>query len=196
MKITADTLIPRPETELLVEQALARIPTDRTCDVVDMGTGSGAIALALASERPMARIVATDASPVALQVARENAERNRIGGVEFRHGDWYAPLLGCSFDLIVSNPPYIAHDDPHLAQGDLRFEPASALVSGADGLDALRTLSAQARAHLNPGGWIMLEHGYAQGAAVRDLLRDAGLHDAHTVRDLEHRERVSLGCAG
>ena len=126
-------LVPRPETERLVELALERLPADAAARIADLGTGSGAIALALAKERPRARVVATDASPAALDVARGNAARNGIGNVEFRAGDWLAPLAGETFDLIASNPPYIADDDPHLARGDLRFEPAMALSCGAGG---------------------------------------------------------------
>lgn len=192
LQVTPDTLIPRPETELLVEAALARLPQAPT-HVADLGTGTGAIALALASERPATRVVATDASAGALAVARGNAQRNDIANVEFRHGDWYTPLRGERFDLIASNPPYIADDDPHLARGDLRFEPRAALASGSDGLDAIRVLAAGALAHLQPGGWLLLEHGFAQGNAVRALLHM--LCDVQTLRDLEGRDRVTLGRA-
>lgn len=195
LRVTADTLIPRPETELLVEAALERLPDERVAHVADLGTGTGAIALALASERPRARVIATDASAAALEVARGNARRNEIDNVEFRHGDWYAPLAGARFDLIASNPPYIAEGDPHLVQGDLRFEPRSALSSGADGLDAIRVLVAGARDHLRSGGWLLVEHGHGQGAAVRALFVAAGLEGVQTLRDLEARERVTLGAA-
>lgn len=192
LQVTPDTLIPRPETELLVEAALARLP-QAPAHVADLGTGTGAIALALASERRATRVVATDASAGALAVARGNAQRNDIANVEFRHGDWYTPLRGERFDLIASNPPYIADDDPHLARGDLRFEPRAALASGSDGLDAIRVLAAGALAHLQPGGWLLLEHGFAQGNAVRALLHM--LRDVQTLRDLEGRDRVTLGRA-
>jgi release factor glutamine methyltransferase len=194
LRVTPDTLIPRPETELLVEAALARLPRP-DAHIADLGTGTGAIALALASERPAARVVATDASAAALEVARDNAARNEVSNVEFRPGDWYAALRGERFDLVASNPPYIADDDPHLAQGDLRFEPRAALASGADGLDAVRVLAAGALAHLRTEGWLLLEHGFAQGDAVRALLRGGGLRDVETLRDLEGRERVTLGRA-
>src|SRR5690606_25639004 len=138
LAVTPATLVPRPETELLVELALARLPADVETRAADLGTGSGAIALAIAKERPRAQLVAIDASPDALEVARGNARRNGIGNVAFRAGSWLAPLAGETFDLIASNPPYIAEGDPHLAQGDLRFEPAMALASGADGLDDIR----------------------------------------------------------
>ena len=193
LEVTPATLIPRPETELLVEAALARLPEANALCIADLGTGSGAIALALASERPQARVLATDASAAALEVARRNAARNDIVNVAFRQGDWLEPLAGERFDLIASNPPYIAQGNPHLGRGDLRFEPATALASGADGLDALRTLARDAPTHLVPGGWLLLEHGWDQGAAVRGLLRDAGFQRIETLRDLEDRERVTLG---
>ncbi len=193
LEVTPATLIPRPETELLVEAALARLPEANALCIADLGTGSGAIALALASERPQARVLATDASAAALEVAGRNAARNDIVNVAFQQGDWLEPLAGERFDLIASNPPYIAQGDPHLGRGDLRFEPATALASGADGLDALRTLARDAPTHLVPGGWLLLEHGWDQGAAVRGLLRDAGFQRIETLRDLEDRERVTLG---
>lgn len=194
LAVDEHTLIPRPETELLVEAALARLPPDLAGRVADLGTGSGAIALAIASERPLLEVVATDASAAALAVAQRNAQALGLASrVAFRRGDWLAPLAGERFDLIASNPPYLAEDDPHLAQGDLRFEPRSALASGSDGLDAIRRIVAEAPAHLRPGGWLLLEHGLAQGAAVRDLLHAAGFGAVQTLRDLEDRDRVSLG---
>lgn len=194
LAVNPATLIPRPETELLVELALARLPADTALAVADLGTGSGAIALALASERPQASVVATDASAAALEVARANAVRNALARVRFLHGPWFAPLQGMRFDLIASNPPYIASDDPHLQQGDLRHEPASALASGIDGLDDIRVIVAGAAAHLHPGGWLLIEHGWDQGAAIQALLRQAGLEQVCTERDLEQRDRVTLGC--
>jgi release factor glutamine methyltransferase len=193
LEVTPVTLIPRPETELLVELALERLPRDAVADVADLGTGSGAVALAIASERRQARVVATDASADALAVARRNAQRLGIANVRFVHGDWLAPLTGERFALIVSNPPYIEASDPHLAQGDLRHEPALALASGADGLDDIRRIVADARAHLEPGGWLLLEHGWNQGDAVRALLAVEGYAGAFTARDLEERDRVSGG---
>jgi release factor glutamine methyltransferase len=193
LRVTPDTLVPRPETELLVELALARLPADRAQRIADLGTGSGAIALALASERPRATVVATDASAAALAVARGNAVALRIANVEFREGDWLAPLAGDRFDLIASNPPYVALGDPHLDEGDLRFEPASALSSGADGLDAIRAIVRAAPPHLRSGGWLLLEHGCEQGAAVRALLRQAGFSEVATEPDLEQRDRVTCG---
>jgi len=194
LAVNEHTLIPRAETELLVELALARLPVDAALSVADLGTGTGAIALALASERPLLRVIATDASLQALAVARANALRLGIGNVEFRQGDWCAALAANeTAAMIVSNPPYLGEDDPHLQQGDLRFEPQSALVSGADGLDAIRQIVSQALQYLGPGGWLLLEHGQSQGAAVRDVLLKAGWIDVHSERDLESRERVSLG---
>ena len=193
LAVTSDVLIPRPETELLVELALQRIPQDNPVDIADLGTGSGAIALAIAHEHPQARVLATDASIAALAVARGNAERLGIGNAEFAQGDWCAALGVRRFDLIVSNPPYIAATDAHLGQGDLRFEPQTALVSGADGLDAIRAIIREAPAHLKPGGWLLLEHGYDQGRAVHGLLDKSGFVEVFTAQDLEQRERVSGG---
>jgi release factor glutamine methyltransferase len=195
LEVTPATLIPRPETELLVELALARIPSDRPCSVADLGTGSGAIALAIASERPMAAVVATDASEDALHVARRNADRLGKERVRFVRGDWLAPLAGEAFDLIVSNPPYIESGDAHLSQGDLRYEPATALASGIDGLDDIRHIVSRAPGHLHPGGWLLVEHGWNQGDAVRAQLVDAGYVDVFTAQDLEQRDRVSGGRA-
>ena len=196
LSVSPATLIPRPETELLVELALARVPSDAIVRVADLGTGSGAIALAIASERPRAQVVATDASAAALEVARANAIGNGIANVEFRQGDWLAPLAGERHALIASNPPYVAEEDPHLDQGDLRHEPASALASGPAGLRDIRRIIRAAPAHLVEGGWLLLEHGWEQGAQVRALLAEAGFAAIATARDLEQRERVSLGRRG
>ncbi len=193
LEVTPDTLVPRPETELLVELALSRLAPDRPWRIADLGTGSGAIALAIARERPHACVIATDTSTAALEVAGRNAARHGIVNVEFRHGDWFAPLAGERFDFIASNPPYIADGDPHLSDGDLRFEPDAALSSGVDGLDAIRTIVAAAPAYLEPGGWLLLEHGRDQGTAVSGLLLRAGFIDIETTPDLEGRDRVSGG---
>jgi release factor glutamine methyltransferase len=193
LEVTPATLIPRPETELLVELALARLPADGHPRAADLGTGSGAVALAIARECPRAQVIATDASAGALAVAVRNAAGHHLGNVQFIEGSWFQPLAGQRFDLVVSNPPYIEADDPHLRQGDLRFEPASALASGRDGLDDIRQIVAGAPAHLVPGGWLLLEHGWEQGAAMRALLEAAGLREVFTAQDLEGRDRVSGG---
>jgi release factor glutamine methyltransferase len=245
--VTPATLIPRPETELLVELALQRCgrvaasppgahrpppcggvppmhpspqPSGETpshstrpsknndqvagysaCGrgglfrVLDLGTGSGAIALSIAHERPVATVLACDASQAALDIARKNAQRLGVANVAFMQSDWYAALDAQRFDLIVSNPPYVAIGDPHLQQGDLRFEPASALASGPDGLEDIRRIVAEAPAHLQPGGWLLLEHGYDQAAPVRELLLQAGLVEVFSARDLSGIERVSGGQA-
>ncbi len=194
VEVTADTLIPRPETERLVELALERLPADRPLRVLDLGTGSGAIALALALERPLAHVVAVERSAAAAVVARRNALRLGLATrVEVREGDWFAPVAGERFSLIASNPPYIDADDHHLDEGDLRYEPRSALASGPDGLSDIRILAATAAGHLEPGAWLLLEHGWRQGEAVRALLHAAGFDAVHTAFDLEARERVTLG---
>lgn len=195
LRVAPGVLIPRAETEVLVDLALQCIPVDVDGRVADLGTGSGAIALAIAHARPQARVFATDVSEAALEMARGNAERLHIDNVEFRHGDWYAGLDDEHFDMIVSNPPYIAEGDPHLHEGDLRFEPAAALASGADGLDAIRVIVRGARGHLRRGGWLLLEHGFDQSDDVRDLLLDHGYAEVFTRQDLEGRERVSGGRA-
>ncbi|PPV08650.1 protoporphyrinogen oxidase [Xanthomonas bromi] len=194
LEVSPATLIPRPDTEVLVERALERLDHAAGRRVADLGTGSGAIALAIASERPQAQLIATDASAAALAIARRNADRHRLANVQFRHGSWFVPLAGERFDLIASNPPYIAAGDPHLAQGDLRHEPASALASGSDGLEDIRRIVADAPAHLCNGGWLLLEHGWDQGEAVAELLRARGFAQVATHQDLEQRDRVSLGC--
>ena len=193
LRVGPDTLIPRAETERLVELALDRLPTDADLRLADLGTGSGAIALALALERPRAEVHAVDASPGALGVARANAVELGLGRVVFHEGSWWAPLAGQAFDLVASNPPYIADEDPHLGQGDLRHEPLTALASGADGLDDLRAIVAGAPLHLRPGGWLLVEHGWDQGTAVRALFQQAGFVEVATESDLEERDRVTLG---
>ncbi len=193
LKVTPDTLIPRPETELLVELALERLPENTSIRVADLGTGSGAIALAIASGRREVRVIGTDVSTAALAIANENARANDIHNVEFRHGSWFAPLDGERFQIVVSNPPYIAESDPHLRQGDLRFEPAGALSSGADGLDAIREIVLEAPRYLLAGGWLLMEHGWEQGDAIRALLEQAGFAEVSTAQDLEGRDRVTMG---
>lgn len=191
--VTADTLVPRPETELLVELALERMPREFPARILDLGTGTGAIALAIASERPQAQVTGVDASSAALDVARKNAARNGLTDMRLMRSDWYSALAGERFDLIASNPPYIADDDPHLREGDLRFEPRTALASGADGLDAIRIIVREAPMYLAHGGWLLIEHGWQQGEAVRALLDAAGFDGVETARDLEQRDRISFG---
>lgn len=194
-KVTPATLIPRPDTELLVELALEKIPQQGVCRVLDLGTGSGAIALSIAHARPNAQVVAVDASEAALDVAQQNQQKLSVKNVKFLHSDWFAALAQQRFDVIVSNPPYIEFADAHLTQGDVRFEPLSALASGLDGLDDIRRISAQAMQHLNPRGWLMLEHGYNQARQVRAILQQANFQQLFSARDLAGIERVSGACA-
>ena len=194
LEVSADTLIPRPETELLVERALARLPAREPCAALDLGTGSGAVAAALASERPAWHIVATDRSASALAVARRNFRRLHLRNVRCVHGDWLDTLPArVPFRLIVSNPPYVAANDPHLRRGDLPHEPADALVGGADGLRAIRRIVGRAPEFLDLGGWLMLEHGSTQGPAVRNLMREQDLRAVRTYCDLAGLERVTEG---
>lgn len=194
LKVTPDTLIPRPDTETLVEAALATIPADSSPSrILDLGTGTGAIALAIASKRPYAQIIAVDASAGALKVAQENALNLQIPNVTLILSNWFAALAGKTFDVIISNPPYIETNDAHLSQGDVRFEPLTALVSGADGLDDIRHIISQATQHLNPQGWLVFEHGYNQAHAVAILLAQASFHHIQTIKDLGGNDRVTLG---
>jgi release factor glutamine methyltransferase len=223
--VTPDTLIPRADTETLVEIALAKIAVDKvitntsfrsmsessvfqadnykTLDsdirrndgvtVLDLGTGSGAIAMAIAKHRPQAQVTAVDASQAALAVAQRNAEHLQISNVQFLLSDWFSALEQVRFDVIVSNPPYIEQDDTHLTQGDLRFEPISALASGQDGLDDIRTIIDDCLVHLKPQGWLMLEHGYNQAQAVADLMAQIGLLNIETIKDFGGNDRVTIG---
>ncbi|MEB4592386.1 peptide chain release factor N(5)-glutamine methyltransferase [Candidatus Thiothrix sp. Deng01] len=191
LKVTPDTLIPRPETELLVETALTKLAGKQV--VLDLGTGTGAIALALACEVPALHIIAADIFPTALAVAKENAQAHAIRNVQFILSDWFDALPAQRFDLIVSNPPYIEVQDPHLAQGDVRFEPPGALVSGDDGLHDIRRIIQDAPQWLANGGWLLLEHGYNQGLAVTGLLCSAGFQAVRCLPDLAGNDRVSLG---
>ncbi len=192
LKVSPAVLIPRPETELLVETALAKIPAQADWRVADLGTGSGAIALALARERPNCEIHGTDNSMAAIGIARENADRLGLGRVQFHKGEWCQPLRG-KFHIIVSNPPYIDAGDPHLKQGDLRFEPQCALTPGADGLSAIREISTLALPMLLEGGWLMFEHGWDQGPKVSEILQVEGFENIETLEDLQGCERVTVG---
>jgi len=213
LKVTSDTLIPRPDTETLVEAALTKISqkpchselvseSSRISDsdlrqndnakILDLGTGSGAIALAIAKNRPNAEVIAVDFSEHALNVAQQNAENLNIQNVTFLQSDWFSALEQHRFDVIVSNPPYIEENDAHVNQGDLRFEPKSALTSGADGLDDIRKILAECLVYLKPQGWLMLEHGYNQAEKIQDLMADAGLVDIATMKDLGGNDRVTI----
>lgn len=199
LSLTVDrsVLIPRPETEALVECALRHLPAARPLRVADLGTGCGAIALAIASERPRAEVLGTDRSPAALALAAANAERLRIANVRWLESDWYAaiPIAQARFDLIASNPPYVATDDAHLYEGDVRFEPRTALDAGVDGLAALRIVIRGARERLAANGTLVVEHGHDQSAEVRDLLRETGFADLESLRDLAGHPRVACGRA-
>lgn len=191
--VTPDVLIPRSDTETLVEVALQHIAQHQPCRVLDLGTGSGAIAITIASQRPQAEVMAVDSSNAALAVARMNAEKLKMPNVHFLQSNWFAELEGSSFDIVVSNPPYIAEDDQHLNQGDLRFEPASALASGTDGLDSIRQIISEAPRHLNSGGWLLLEHGYDQAWQVAELMRIKGFAQVESRPDLSGILRVTIG---
>lgn len=186
------TLIPRPETELLVETALELLPS-RASKVCDLGTGTGAVALAIASERPDLSVVGVDLQPDAVALAHTNAQRNQVANVQFMASSWFDALSG-RFDMIVSNPPYVEADSDYLDRGDVRFEPRSALVAGADGLDDIRTIIATAPDFLSDGGWVLLEHGYAQADAIQALFSAAGYTHIHTRKDLAGHARITGGC--
>ncbi len=195
LTVSPAVLIPRPETELLVELALARLPADATGAIADLGTGSGAIAIAIAKSRPGLCVWALERSPAALAVARENAQRHHLHNLHLVESDWLSALpAGTRLRMLVSNPPYVAEDDPHLSSGDLRFEPRAALTPGADALSAYRDITRAASAFLAPGGWLLFEHGECQGQALRALLAQQGFVQVATEVDLEQRDRVSFGC--
>ena len=190
--VSAATLIPRPDTECLVEQALARLP-DGPCRILDLGTGTGAIALALASERPDCQVTAVDVMPDAVALAQRNLARLGFSNVQINQSSWFSALAQHAFEMIVSNPPYIDEHDPHLSQGDVRFEPLTALVAANDGLADIEHIITTAREYLVPGGWLLLEHGWTQGAAVRALFSAAGYASVETCRDYGGNERLTLG---
>ncbi|WP_122664700.1 peptide chain release factor N(5)-glutamine methyltransferase [Pseudomonas viridiflava] len=193
LDVAPHTLIPRPETEMLVEAALELVPAFAPTRVLDLGTGTGAIALALASERSVWQVTAVDRVLEAVALAERNRQRLHLDNAKVLSSHWFSSLEGQRFDLIISNPPYIAAEDPHLVAGDVRFEPSSALVAGSDGLDDIRMIIAQAPTYLNGEGWLLLEHGYDQGAAVRDLLSSHGFEKIQTRRDLGDHERITFG---
>lgn len=193
LHVGPSVLIPRPETELLVELALERIPADRHACLLDLGTGSGAIAIALAKHRPLAVVTAVDRSHAALDIAKGNALQHGLKNVSFLESDWFSAIAGKTFDLIVSNPPYVADSDPHLMQGDVRFEPAGALRGGQSGLDCIRKIASEAGAHLYQGGRLLFEHGYDQATACREILLNLGFVDVDSARDLAGIPRATYG---
>ena len=188
--VTPDTLIPRPDTETLVDAVLGKLLVNENCNILDLGTGTAVIALAIAHNRPKANVIAVDSSKAALKIAQQNAENLDIANCRFMLSDWFSALKGQKFDVIVSNPPYIEANDPHLTA--LNFEPISALTSGVDGLDDIRKITQHALIYLNPQGWLMLEHGYNQAEKVRDLLAENGLTDIATIKDLGGNDRVTI----
>jgi release factor glutamine methyltransferase len=193
LEVATHTLIPRPETEMLVETALELLPGAIPHRLLDLGTGTGAIALSLAKDRAQWTVTGVDRVQEAVDLAERNRQRLHLDNARIALSHWFSAVEGQRFDLILSNPPYIADNDPHLVQGDVRFEPSSALTSGADGLDDLRLIVSQAPAHLQAGGWLLLEHGYDQGPAVRELLDRHGFEQIQTRRDLGDHERITFG---
>ena len=193
LKVTTDTLIPRPDTERLVELALECIPEKSKWNILDLGTGTGAIALSLAKEHPSCFITATDQSLAAIDVAKQNTDSNNISNIKFIQSDWFSNLENQQFDMIVSNPPYIRENDPHLKQGDVRFEPLSALASGEDGLNDIRAIIKSSQKHLSKNGVLLIEHGYDQGDSVCDLLKAANFTKVSNFKDYNDNPRVSIG---
>jgi release factor glutamine methyltransferase len=193
LRVTNETLIPRPETEQLVELAIEQIPTDQAWSIADLGTGCGAIGLAIGKERPNCQIMATDISASAIEIAKQNAQQLNITNVSFNQGDWFEACAGQRFDVIVSNPPYVAAGDPHLQQGDLRFEPIIALKANDDGIAELKTIIETSILYLAPGGWLFVEHGYDQGEAVGELFNNSGFDQVTCHADFASRDRITLG---
>lgn len=191
--VSTDVLIPRPDTELLIELSLARIPFDRPVSVIDLGTGSGVIAITLASERPLAQITATDISAAALKIARKNAQRHHLNSIQFVQSDWFNGIEKCTFDLVISNPPYIDAKDPHLQCGDVRFEPKHALIADESGLQDIRNIIENARQYLRPNGQLLVEHGYNQQQSVQKILKSCHYRQINTYTDLSNNPRVTCG---
>lgn len=192
-KVGPDVLIPRPDSELLIEISLDLLPADQSCKIIDLGTGSGILAITLAAERPLADVIATDLSASALRVARHNAELLNTGNVRFLQSHWFDKVADDNFDLAISNPPYIAADDPHLSQGDVRFEPDSALISAEQGLQDIRLIAEQARRHLKNGGHLLVEHGYNQQTEVQAIFKALNYRQVETHADLSGNPRVTSG---
>ncbi|CAD6875155.1 peptide chain release factor N(5)-glutamine methyltransferase [Methylomonas fluvii] len=192
-KVSPDVLIPRPDTELLIELSLSLLPTDQPCKIIDLGTGSGIIAITLAAERPLTQVFASDLSSAALDVARYNAQQLKAGNVRFAQSHWFDNIEETGFDLVLSNPPYIADNDPHLTIGDVRFEPDSALISPDNGLQDIRQLAEQARTHLKDQGQLLIEHGYNQQTEVQAIFHECGYRQINTHADLSGNPRVTSG---
>jgi len=193
LSVNTDTLIPRPETEILVQESLHLLREDTPYDIVDLGSGSGAIALAIASERPLCHIVGVDQSTQAVQLATENARQLALDNVTFQQGDWLAGFADHSVDMIVSNPPYVAAGDPHMSEGDVRFEPTSALLAGPEGLDAYIKILPEAQRCLRPKSWLLMEHGYDQQDRLGELMAQSGFRDIHGIKDFSGQPRVIMG---
>lgn len=192
-KVSPDVLIPRPDSELLIELSLLLLPSNQTCKIIDLGTGSGILAITLAAERPLATVIATDISSAALNIAKINAESLAVDNVRFLLSNWFDCVTDKNFDLVISNPPYIAIDDPHLEQGDVRFEPDSALISDEAGLKDIRILAEQARHHLKLNGQLLIEHGYTQQTQVQSILKSLNYAQVQTHPDLSGNPRVTSG---
>ncbi len=193
LAVTPATLIPRPETELIIETAIELSTSNEFCLIADLGTGSGAIAIAIAREMPCAKVFAVDLCSDAVKIAEKNALNLNVHNVAFYTGSWFTPLNGNKFDLIVSNPPYVKEDDPHLRHGDLRFEPKTALASGENGLDDILSITTDSINHLNSGGWLVFEHGFEQKQGVQEILINYGFSSVRTIKDIQCHDRVSLG---